>query len=126
MVLYEKYLIENYLQYYAHHCNGHTGIRKPFRYEEDSNSNVRPSKFYSLQRLFENSKKGGTSRYNQCGPLGSNDKNIQSSDDETTNEYDSLNVTRLTCLDDSFSLNVNNNKRMPSVSDPKGWRWGSV
>lgn len=109
-----------YFQYYAHQCNGHIGNRKAFCLEEDSNSNVKPSKFYSLHRLFENSKKAEPSDYNQCSASEDNDKNIQSSDDETPNEYDSLNVTHLTCLDDSYSLNVNNNKRISPVLGPNG------
>lgn len=106
-------MFTNYFQYYEHQCNG-VGNRKSFRFEEDSNSNVKPSKFYNLHRLFENSKKAGSSKYNQCSALDNTDKNIHSSDDETPNEYDSLNVTRLTCLNDSIELNVNNNKRVLS------------
>lgn len=88
--------------------------------EEDSNSNVKFSKFYSLHRLFETSKKPGSSKYNQCNSTENNDKYIHSSDDEVTNECDSFNTTQMTCLDDSFDMNVNNNKRISPILNPNG------
>lgn len=70
--------------------------------------------------MFEHSKKTESSKYNQCSVSENNDKSAHSSDDEAPNEYDSLNVTRLTCLDDSCSLNVNNNKKISPILNPNG------
>lgn len=53
-------------------CNGHTE-KKPLQpemcctpYEEDSNSNVKTSKFHDLHRIFENSKTPEVKSNRQC------------------------------------------------------------
>ncbi|XP_023311430.1 uncharacterized protein LOC108917176 [Anoplophora glabripennis] len=115
-------------QYYAFECNGHAGSKKSKRpekldFEEDSNSNVKSSKFYDLYRLFENSKKSNPN-YHQCNPhveqnvcklRNSNSGSLELSGDLSAND------TQLTCLDDSLGISVvNSHRRTSPILGPNG------
>ncbi|KAJ8962015.1 hypothetical protein NQ314_005797, partial [Rhamnusium bicolor] len=117
--------------FYAFECNGHVDSKKskhspiPLRFEEDSNSNVKSSKFYDLYRLFENSKKSN-SNYHQCNPhFEQNVSKMQNSNSDVQSlDLDgdsSLNATQLTCLDDSLGISVvNSHRRISPVLGPNG------
>lgn len=116
-------------QYYAFECNGQAASKqpkssfKPVQFEEDSNSNVKSSKFYDLYRLFENSKKSH-SKYQQCNHepyLDEKAKHTRTSNKDILSEDEGLNMTRLTCIDDSLNISmVNNNSRLSPVIGPNG------
>lgn len=111
-------------QYYAFECNGHAGPKKPkhppkLRFEEDSNSNVKSSKFYDLYRLFENSKRSNPN-YHQCNPhVEQEERGSRNSNSESLDL--SANTTQLTCLDDSLGVSVvNSRQRTSPILGPNG------
>lgn len=83
-------------------------------YEEDSNSNVKPSKFYDFYKLFDTSKKYKESPHRSPYKSGNfctaHSKSIGSCKD------DSLNSTQLTFLDDSIA----SQRRLSPLLEPNG------
>ncbi|KAJ8920400.1 hypothetical protein NQ315_005266 [Exocentrus adspersus] len=115
-------------QYYTFECNGHGEPKKSkrppkLRYREDSNSNVKSSKFYDLYRLFEGSKKSNPN-YHQCNPhFDTNESKLKKPRSESLelSEDISMNDTQLTCLDDSLGLSVvNSDRRISPILGPNG------
>ncbi|XP_074042025.1 protogenin isoform X2 [Leptinotarsa decemlineata] len=93
--------------------------------QEDSNSNINSSKFYDLQRLFENSKKSKSSNYHQCNPhfdqngyeLCSSCEDVNSCESSWDN---SLDATQMTSLNYSDIPIMGNNRRKSLISGPNG------
>ncbi|CAG9772426.1 unnamed protein product [Ceutorhynchus assimilis] len=97
-------------QFYAFECNGNMAKNKsePLlrHYEEDSNSNVKPSKFYDFYKIFDSPKK----------PKESQHHSPYSSKSNGSIQDDSLNSTQLTFLNDS----INSQRRLSPVLEPNG------
>ncbi|CAG9856509.1 unnamed protein product [Phyllotreta striolata] len=102
-------------QYYAFDCDKLSSMR----FDEDSNSNVKPSKFYDLHELFEKSKRSKAGGRRRCDPhLAGHDDDLRgSSCDEAHSEESSLNDTRSTRLDETLG---DVNRRVSPVLGPNG------
>lgn len=117
----------NFFQYYAFNCNGQKSKNPEklasLRFEEDSNSNVKPSKFYDLHKLFENSKKLKSSSHHRCNPhFGQNEEMRNSCDEVHSSESSrdvSLNGTQTTCLNESLNI-TDKNRRQSPILGPNG------
>ncbi|CAH1975149.1 unnamed protein product [Acanthoscelides obtectus] len=85
----------------------------PCRFEEDSNSNVKPSKLYDFYRFFDNNRGGKKLRPGA-------DSYTSPHESYTSQHGSSPNVTQITCLDETLDASgVNNNRRMPLL-EPNG------
>lgn len=116
-----------YFQYYAFDGNRQAGTKptkslKINHFEEDSNSNVKSSKFYDLYRLFENSKKSQP-KYQQCSLDPHPDETIKSvhgSGEEIHSDNEDLNMTQLTHLNDSLNVGMNSYRMLSPIVGPNG------
>ncbi|XP_056641194.1 immunoglobulin superfamily DCC subclass member 3-like [Diorhabda sublineata] len=116
-------------QFYPFSCNGQglpVKLEKltPLRYEEDPNSNVKPSKFYDLHKLFENSKKLRTANHHQCNPHFGENEDIRSSCDDIHSSESSRNVslngTQMTSLNDTTLNTTDQSRRKSPILGPNG------
>ncbi|CAG9815789.1 unnamed protein product, partial [Phaedon cochleariae] len=117
-------------QFNQYRRNGPHSAKIPLisRYTEDANSNVKPSKFHDLDRIFEQSKTSKSpDRHRRCDPhFGEQDGDSRRSsscscdDVRSVESGDSLNATRTTCLDDTMKSAANNCRRNSPLVGPNG------
>ncbi|CAH1281090.1 unnamed protein product [Diabrotica balteata] len=126
------HITENPQFHYAFNCNGQVANKQqerftPLRFEEDSNSNVKPSKFYDLHKLFENSKKLKTNHH-RCNPHFGQSEDIRSSCDEVHSSESSrdvslngtsLNGTQMTTLNETLNATDTSRRKSP-ILGPNG------